>query len=153
MSVFTDALENRLMELGLKYEPALPGKCEAYYRHVMEANRHLNLTRIPARRKPPSSTSDGIVRDGLLKHDRVGCVIVDVGKGAAFPAYRSKLFPSGYPINAMDASCKKTDFIRRTLADWVWTAEVLSARAENAAHPPCVPNFDLAVSRLPTPRL
>lgn len=147
MSLFTDTLESRLAELGLPYEPSLPGKCAEYYAHVVEANRHLNLTRITGEAEAAvQHFADAMALAALLDIPE-GCSMIDIGTGAGFPGVPLKLLRPDIKMTLMDASGKKTDFIRRTLAHMGIEAEVLCARAEEAARTPLRGHFDFAVSR------
>ena len=73
--------------------------------------------------------------------------MIDIGTGAGFPGVPLKLLRPDIKMTLMDASGKKTDFIRRTLAHMGIEAEVLCARAEEAARTPLRGHFDDAVSR------
>jgi 16S rRNA (guanine527-N7)-methyltransferase len=147
MSLFTDTLESRLAALGLPYEPSLPGKCAEYYAHVVEANRHLNLTRITGEAEAAVQHFADAMALAALLHMPTGCRIVDIGTGAGFPGVPLKLLRPDIRMTLMDASGKKTDFIRQTLARMGIEAEVLCARAEEAARTPLRGHFDIAVSR------
>jgi 16S rRNA (guanine527-N7)-methyltransferase len=147
MSLFTNALENRLNEIGLAYEPSLPGKCETYYQHVVEANRHLNLTRITGEEEAAVQHFADAMELAAWQSIPAGCRMVDIGTGAGFPGVPLKLLRPEIQITLMDASGKKTDFIRQTLSSMNIDAEVLCARAEEAARTPLREHFDIAVSR------
>lgn len=147
MSVFTDSLENRLSELGIPYDAALPGKCEAYYRHVVAVNRHLNLTRITGEEEAAvQHFADAMLLARFLDIPEDGRV-VDVGTGAGFPGVPLELLRPDIRITLMDASGKKTDFIRETLSHMGIDADVMCARAEEAARTSLRASFDVAVSR------
>ncbi len=147
MSLFTDTLENRLNELSIKYDASLPGKCEAYYRHVAEANRHLNLTRITGEGEAAvQHFADAMLLTRFCDIPS-GCLMVDVGTGAGFPGVPLALLRPDIHVTLMDASGKKTDFIRAALSDMGVAADVLCARAEEAARTPLRESFDIAVSR------
>ncbi len=147
MSLFSDTLENRLNESGIKYEPTLPGKCDAYYRHVLEANRHLNLTRITGEAEAAVQHFADAMLLACLCDIPTGCRVIDVGTGAGFPGVPLALLRPDIHVTLMDASGKKTDFIRTALSDMNVPADVLCARAEEAAHTPLRESFDIAVSR------
>ena len=147
MRLFTDTLENRLNELNINYDASLPGKCEAYYRHVAEANRHLNLTRITGEEEAAvQHFADAML---LVRFCDIpsGCRVIDVGTGAGFPGVPLALLRPDVHVTLMDASGKKTDFIRIALTEMGVSADVLCARAEEAARTPLRESFDIAVSR------
>ena len=147
MSLFTDALESRLAELGLPHEPSLPGKCESYFAQVVAANQHLNLTRITGEAEAAiQHFADAMALAAWLKMP-AGCRVVDIGTGAGFPGVPLKLLRPDIQMTLMDASGKKTDFIRQTLSGINIDAQVLCARAEEAARTPLRNSFDVAVSR------
>lgn len=147
MSLFTDALESRLSELNISYDPSLPGKCDAYYRHVVDANRHFNLTRIT--REEDAAVQHFADAMLLTRFCDIpsGCRIIDVGTGAGFPGVPLALLRPDIHVTLMDASGKKTDFIRTALAEMGVAADVLCARAEEAARTPLRESFDIVVSR------
>lgn len=151
MSLFTDTLENRLTESGIRYDASLPGKCEAYYRHVVEANKRLNLTRITGEAEAAVQHFADALLLARFYDIPSGCRIVDVGTGAGFPGVPLALLRPDVHVTLMDASGKKTDFIRSALADMSVCADVLCARAEEAAQPPLRESFDIAVSRAVAP--
>ena len=147
MSLFTDTLINRLNEMGLPFEPALPGKCEMYYQYVVEANRHLNLTRITGEEEAAIQHFADAMALTLWQSIPANCLMVDIGSGAGFPGVPLKLLRPDIQITLMDASGKKMDFVRQTLKDMNVGAEVSCARAEEAARTPLREHFDIAVSR------
>ena len=147
MSLFTDTLESRLKELGIPYAPALPNQCAEYYAHVVEANRHLNLTRITGEAEAAVQHFADAMALAAWFRLPAGCRVVDIGTGAGFPGVPLKLLRPDIRITLIDASGKKTDFIRRTLAHMGIEAEVLCARAEEAARTALRESFDVAVSR------
>ena len=148
MSLFTDTLENRLKELNINYDDAsLPGKCETYFRHVAEVNRHLNLTRITGEAEAAVQHFADAMQLASIYDIPSGCRVIDVGTGAGFPGVPLALLRPDIRVTLMDASGKKTDFIRAALTDMGVSADVLCARAEEAARTPLREGFDIAVSR------
>jgi 16S rRNA (guanine527-N7)-methyltransferase len=147
MSQFTEVLESHLALLGLPYEPSLPGKCEMYYLQVMEANRHLNLTRITGEAEAAvQHFADAMALVSWLKLPS-GCSVLDIGTGAGFPGVPLKLLKPDIHLTLMDASGKKMDFVRQTLKDMNVDADVLCTRAEEAARTSLREHFDIVVSR------
>ena len=147
MSLFTDTLEERLQELNINYDGSLPEKCEAYYRHVAEVNRHLNLTRITGEEEAAVQHFADAMLLASVYDIPSGCRVIDVGTGAGFPGVPLALLRPDIHITMMDASGKKTDFIRTALSDMGIAADALCARAEEAARTPLRESFDIAVSR------
>jgi 16S rRNA (guanine527-N7)-methyltransferase len=147
MSLFTDTLNNRLAEMDIAYETDLPEQCEAYFRHVTIANKQLNLTRITGEAEAADQHFADAMRLTRCFQMPAGCRVVDVGTGAGFPGVPLKLLRPDIRLTLMDASGKKTDFIRQTLDEMGVDADVLCARAEEAARTPLRGSFDIALSR------
>jgi len=81
-----------------------------------------------------------------------GARVIDVGTGAGFPGVPLKLLRPDISLTLLDASQKKTDFIRRAVDELGIDAAVLTARAEEAAHLPALrEHFDVALSRAMAP--
>ena len=151
MSLFTDTLGSRLAEMGIVYETDLLAQCEAYFRYVGIANRQLNLTRITGESEAAEQHFTDAMWLTRCYQMPAGCRVVDVGTGAGFPGVPLKLLRPDIHLTLMDASGKKTDFIRQTLDEMGVDANVLCARAEEAARTPLRGSFDLAVSRALAP--
>lgn len=147
MSLFTETLEVRLTDMSISYAPELPGKCEDYYRRVAEANRHLNLTRITGEAEAAVQHFADAMLLATVCDIPSGCRLLDVGTGAGFPGVPLALLRPDTQVTLMDASGKKMDFVRTALADMGVTAEVLCARAEEAALTPLRDSFNIVVSR------
>ncbi len=151
MSLFADTLGSRLAAMGIAYAPSLPGQCEAYYRHVTQANKQLNLTRITGEAEAAVQHFADAMRLTCFYPLPADCHMIDVGTGAGFPGVPLKLLRPDIRLTLMDASGKKTDFIRRALDEMGVGADVLCTRAEEAARTPLRGCFDLAVSRALAP--
>jgi 16S rRNA (guanine527-N7)-methyltransferase len=120
-------------------------RCAAYYEHVVEANKHQNLTRIT----DEAQAADQHFADAMVLCRAYnlpeGCRVIDIGTGAGFPGVPLKLIRPDIDMSLLDASGKKTDFIRQALADMNVSANVICGRAEEMADKR--ESFDVAVSR------
>ncbi|MCR4398441.1 MAG: 16S rRNA (guanine(527)-N(7))-methyltransferase RsmG [Firmicutes bacterium] len=84
-----------------------------------------------------------------LKAIPAGCrSIVDVGSGAGFPGIPLAVALPGVRVTLIEATGKKTDFLRRVVDGMGLGAAVLWARAETAGrHPDLRERFDVVVAR------
>jgi 16S rRNA (guanine527-N7)-methyltransferase len=97
---------------------------------VLEANRSFNLTGA----KSASELAPHIL-DSLTVVPYVGEDLVDVGSGAGLPAIPVAI-AAGVPITLVETTRKKADFLANVLAELALSGEVVSERAETAAHDP-----------------
>jgi len=147
MTLFEKTLAQRLDGLGLKYDETVIEQCAAYYEHVVEANKHQNLTRITDEAQAAEQHfADGMALCRAMELPE-GCRVIDIGTGAGFPGVPIKLLRKDIDMTLLDASGKKTDFISHTLADMNVQAEVICGRAEELARGGMRESFDVAVSR------
>lgn len=147
MNLFSDTLCRALDDAGIGYTKEQIAQCDAYYRLVADTNRHTNLTRI-------TGEADAALRHfahaaALLHHATLpgGARVIDIGTGAGFPGMPLKILRPDIDMTLLDASGKKTDFIRRAADTLDIDVTVLCARAEDAAKTDLREQFDAAVSR------
>ncbi len=147
MSLFSDTLSHALDKLGVGYTKDQIAQCEAYYRLVTDTNRHTNLTRIT---DDADAAQRHFAEAAALVHFATlpqGSRVIDIGTGAGFPGIPLKILRPDINMTLLDASGKKTDFIRRAAETLGIDAHVLCARAEDAARTDLREQFDVAVLR------
>ncbi len=147
MSLFDDTLKTALTDAGIPADKALITRCHTYYTHVVRANEQLNLTRITDESQAAvQHFADAMRLVRFLELPR-GCRVIDAGTGAGFPGVPIKLLRSDIDLTLLDASGKKTDFVRSALESMGVDAHVLCARAEELARGELRESFDLVLSR------
>lgn len=147
MSLFDNTLKTALTDAGIPADKTLIARCHAYYTHVVRANEQLNLTRITDGSQAAIQHFADAMRLVRFLGLPQGCRVIDVGTGAGFPGVPIKLLRSDIDLTLLDASGKKTDFIRGALESMGVDAHVLCARAEELARTELRENFDVALSR------
>ena len=125
---------------------------ERYHALLLEANRRMNLTRVP---EDPREAAD---------RNYLDCVAplaggfppvetaVDVGSGAGFPGIPLSIMLPRVRFTLIDALGKRVDFLRSVIDALGLNAVALHLRAEDAARRDDLrENFDLAVARAVAP--
>lgn len=147
MSLFTDTLLSSLEDSGLVISAGQLAKCEQYYQLVIKANEQLNLTRI----RGEAQAAQQHFADAMLLFAAAdlpqGSSVIDIGTGAGFPGVPLLILRPDMRLTLLDASVKKTDFVRGALETLGLEANVVCGRAEELAHTPQRGHFDMAVSR------
>ena len=121
-----DAVAGLLAAAGV--EPSIVAPLATYAQLVLEANRSFNLT--------GAKTPDAFVPhllDSLSAAPYAGRTLVDVGSGAGLPAIPLAI-ATGVPVTLVEASAKKARFLESALSALGLRGEVVTARAEAAAH-------------------
>ncbi len=151
MTLFKKTLAEKLDKLGLQYDEAVLDGCAAYYEHVVEANKHLNLTRITGEAQAAEQHfADAMALCAALELPQ-GCRVIDIGTGAGFPGVPLKLLRPDIDLTLLDAAGKKTDFIKSALGQMNVQAEVICGRAEELSRGSLRESFDIAASRAVAP--
>ncbi len=151
MTLFKKILAEKLDVLKLKYDDAVIDHCAAYYELVVEANKYQNLTRITDEAQAAEQHfADAMALCAALELPQ-GCRVIDLGSGAGFPGVPLKLLRPDIDMTLLDASNKKTDFIKSALAKVDVRADVICGRAEELGRGPMRERFDVAVSRAVAP--
>lgn len=144
--------------LGIELEPAQQAAFQSYYMLLEQRGRLMNLTAVrgweDVREElflrslrilavPGTALSDAVDRQGE------GVRLVDVGSGAGIPGLVLKCALPKLEVTLIEATRKKTDFLRATVAGLgLEGTEVVNARAEEAAHIPVLRGaFDVVVAR------
>ena len=137
--------------IGLELSPQQEEQFARYARVMIEANTRVNLTAIT---EPDavqtlhfldSLTVAGALSEATLSDGRV----LDVGSGAGFPGVPLKLVFPGIRLELLEATGKKTAFLRELLAELeLPDVAVHTGRAEDLAHDPSLRGaFDAVVAR------
>lgn len=151
MTLFKETLSETLSSLGLEYNETVIEQCAAYYEYVVEANKLQNLTRITDEAQAAEQHfANAMVLCRALELPK-GCRLIDIGTGAGFPGVPLKLLREDIDMTLLDASKKKTDFIKNALADMNVQATVICGRAEELARGSMRESFDVIVSRAVAP--
>ncbi|HEY1653817.1 MAG TPA: 16S rRNA (guanine(527)-N(7))-methyltransferase RsmG [Candidatus Tumulicola sp.] len=122
----SDALRELLAAAGI--EARLGDALACYGALVLETNRSFNLTGAKTVDEIAAHLIDSLSVLPWIEND-----LVDVGSGAGFPAIPIAI-ASGIPIVAIESTRKKATFLERVLARFDLKGEVVSQRAETAAH-------------------
>jgi 16S rRNA (guanine527-N7)-methyltransferase len=115
---------------GVPLEAHIAERVAAYGAMLLEANRRTNLT--------GAKTSEALLAhllDSLTLAPFVADPLADVGSGGGLPAIPLAI-ATGVGITLIEATAKKARFLEETLRRLEIAGEVLSARAEVAAHDP-----------------
>ncbi len=147
MILFKKTLAQKLESIGLKLNETVLDRCAAYYGHVLEANKHQNLTRITDEAQAAEQHfADAMALCRVIELP-IGCRIIDMGTGAGFPGVPLKFLRGDIDLTLLDASGKKTEFIKNALADMNVQAHVICGRAEELGRQNLRESFDMVVSR------
>lgn len=151
MSTFDETLKAALTEAGIPCDASLVARCHTYFDHVVRVNQQLNLTRITDEALFAVQHFADAMRFTRFFDIPHGCRVIDVGTGAGFPGVPLKLLRSDIDLTLLDASGKKTDFVRDTLAAMGVEAQVVCGRAEEFARTAARERYNLALSRAVAP--
>jgi len=146
MSIFTDTLSGALTAADIKHDTKQLQRCEAYFRLVEEANKRTNLTRITDEADAATRHFADAIYLLSMADLPSGCRVIDIGTGAGFPGMPLALFRPDLDMTLLDASGKKTDFLRTAVETMGIDVTVLCARAEDAVAD-LRESFDAVISR------
>jgi 16S rRNA (guanine527-N7)-methyltransferase len=147
MSAFEETLRAALGEAGIPHDDALIARCRAYFDIVVKVNEQLNLTRITDEEQAARQHfADAMIVTKYLDLPP-DCRVIDVGTGAGFPGVPLKLLRPDIDMTLLDASGKKTDFVRSALESLGVFAQVVCGRAEELARTEMRERFDVVLSR------
>ncbi len=145
MSIITSVLEGCGVDAG---------KCVSFERFAQmlrEANAQFNLTRITddegmARAHFADSLAPSLL--GLLAEN---ASVIDVGTGAGFPSIPLAIARPDLKITAVEASEKKTGFVRKVSDELGLDITCICGRAEELSRTELRESFDICVSRAVAP--
>ncbi len=135
-----------LMRHGIQKEKA--EKMQAYADAVLETNRMFNLTRITS----PKDMAEAHFLDALVPVDAgyitSGEEVLDIGTGAGFPGVPIAIYEETIHMTLLDASVKKTEFVKNATAALEIPVRVVCARAEEVARlPEYFQRYDVVLAR------
>lgn len=151
MTLFKTTLAEKLKALGLFYDETVIDRCADYYALVVDANKRQNLTRITDEAQAAEQHFADAMALCAAAELPQGCCVIDIGTGAGFPGVPLKLLRSDIEMTLLDASGKKTDFIKGALGELNVQAQVICGRAEELSRVPMRESFDFVVSRAVAP--
>lgn len=127
---------------------------EAYHALLTQANRRMNLTRVP---EDPAAAVDRNYLDSLALLT-VPCLhsaqaVIDVGSGAGLPGIPLSIMLPKTRFVLLDSQLKRVAFLQSVIGQLGLNARAVQARAEEAASPsfPYREAFDVAVARAVAP--
>lgn len=122
--------EHTLARFGLSASPDEEARLDAFAGLVLQKNEVMNLTNLTA----PDDVAQKHLADSLLLLQAEGLPdagrVLDVGTGAGFPAVPLAVMRPGWSVTALDATCKKVDFLEEVRAALGVPAACLHGRAE-----------------------
>jgi 16S rRNA (guanine527-N7)-methyltransferase len=139
-------LRDGFRELGLTLTEEALARFIAYYEHLDQRNKVMNLTAITG--EEDTARLHFLDCAALLKAaDFSGARVVDVGTGAGFPGLPLKIVSPDISLTLLDSQKKRVDFLVETCEKLGFGDVVcIHARAEEA-HAEMRETFDIAVSR------
>ena len=147
-----DIMRRGASDMGIAMTDAQAEQFEKYHALLIEANRKMNLTRVPedARESADRNYLDSIapLSHPLPRASRA----VDVGSGAGFPGIPMSIMLPGTRFTLMDSLDKRVAFLQSVIDALGLNAEAVHLRAEEAGRlPEYREGFDLAVARAVAP--
>ncbi len=120
----------------------------AYYEMLIEWNQKMNLTAITE----PEEVALKHMIDSLFVYDKKwfkeGASVIDVGTGAGFPGVPLLIYQPHLKVTLLDSLRKRLRFLNEALGKCGCSAQLVHARAEDAAHQASHrQQYDVAVSR------
>jgi 16S rRNA (guanine527-N7)-methyltransferase len=131
MDELANALVERASVLGLSVATDVARKMIRHAELVYEANRALNLTRIPWADAIPLHILDSLCGMSSMREAPEG-VWADLGSGAGYPGIPLCLMAQRH-VDLLESSGKKADFLESVVADVRLDITVRRCRAEEAA--------------------
>ncbi|MDL2234952.1 16S rRNA (guanine(527)-N(7))-methyltransferase RsmG [Christensenellaceae bacterium OttesenSCG-928-L17] len=134
--------------------PALTGAQHAmllrYYALIVEGNKRVNLTAITdAAEVVDKHFCDSLLAEAYIEHN-ARCI--DIGTGAGFPGVPLLIARPDIHMTLLDSLQKRVRFLEETLGELGLLANVVHARAEDAAKMPAHrEQYDIALSRAVAP--
>ncbi|MCL2088248.1 MAG: 16S rRNA (guanine(527)-N(7))-methyltransferase RsmG [Oscillospiraceae bacterium] len=130
----TEYLYNKSQEFGLPLTKEQLSRFDSFAAMMTEYNKHTNITRIT----DPCEIAVKHILDSLavFKYADIpaGSSLLDVGSGAGFPSVPIAIYRPDISVSLLESNGKKTLFLQSALQNLSLSAEVICARAEEAAH-------------------
>ena len=144
-----DLIVNGARAMGIELTGEMAERFAAYHALLVEANKTMNLTRVP---DDPAEAVDRNYLDslaplavpGLLNGVKTLC---DVGAGAGFPGIPLAIARPDIRITLMDSLGKRVNFLNDVIEKLNLNAEAVHIRAEEAAKGEYRDHFDAVTAR------
>ncbi len=147
MGVIADIVADLCQKDGIEIDTVALGRLEKYAEMLVEKNKVMNLTAITE----PEEIAVKHFYDSLmpLKHIelKAGDKVIDVGTGAGFPGLVLKIARPEIELTLLDSLNKRLVFLQEVLDELGLSANVVHARAEEAARGDMRESFDFAFAR------
>jgi 16S rRNA (guanine527-N7)-methyltransferase len=132
---------------GLTLDEAQQAKLRQYLEHLYEANRTMNLTRVPPEQAVGRHLIDSMCLLGVHAPPE-GARALDIGAGGGLPGIPLAIARPDVHFTLLDSHGKTVQFLRTTCELLRLNAEAVQARAEEWAHRPSArEQFDFVVAR------
>ncbi|MDO4355067.1 MAG: 16S rRNA (guanine(527)-N(7))-methyltransferase RsmG [Clostridia bacterium] len=147
---FQDHLIDSAAQMGISISPAQAQQFEAYHRMLVEANKVMNLTRVP---DDEAEAIDRNYLDSIAPLAIPGMMdgvkrMVDVGTGAGFPGIPLAILCPSVKVILLDSLKKRLAFLDSVIEELHLNAVTVHARAEDGARKPHLrEGFDLCTAR------
>ena len=138
--------------LGIEMSEAQAAQFAQYHGLLTEANKHMNLTRVPEdlRESADRNYLDSI--SVLAQSLPEAASAVDVGSGAGFPGIPLSIMLPDTRFTLVDSLAKRVEFLQSVIDALGLNAVAVHLRAEDAGRDPALrERFDLAVARAVAP--
>ncbi len=118
LTAFDTALTTALARWGITIDAGRLDRLRAHFQAVVDANRTMNLTRItePVEAALKHYADSLAVLTWIENRSIAVRTVLDVGTGAGFPAVPLAVMRPDWSVTAIDATAKKIDFLRRSVA-------------------------------------
>ncbi|MBR4443037.1 MAG: 16S rRNA (guanine(527)-N(7))-methyltransferase RsmG [Clostridia bacterium] len=144
---------NGARAMGIELPDGAAEQFAQYHDMLVEANRIMNLTRVP---DDPAEAVDRNYLDSLAPLTVPGLLdgvktLCDVGSGAGFPGIPLSIARPDIRVTLMDSLGKRVDFLNNVIERLRLNAEAVHLRAEEAARGVYRDLFDAATARAVAP--
>ncbi len=118
LTAFDTALTTALARWGMTIDPGRLDHLRAHFQAVLKTNRTMNLTRITGSSEAAvKHYADSLAVLTWVENRNIAVrTVLDVGTGAGLPAVPLAVMRPDWAVTAIDATAKKIDFLRRTVA-------------------------------------
>jgi len=151
MNLSSDKLREGAKYLGLELSPIQGDQFCTYYSHLVEANKHFNLTSIVEWEDVQTRhfLDSMSVSMALPARTLMTGSVADIGTGAGFPGVPLKIAFPGIKLCLIESVIKKAGFLRHIVEVLKLNdVEVYDQRAETLAHQPGLrESFDAVLCR------
>ncbi len=147
MGVIADIVLDLCQKDGIVLDAAAGDRLEKYAEMLIEKNKVMNLTAITQ----PEEVALKHFYDSLIPLKQIdipmGAKVIDVGTGAGFPGMVLKIARPDIELTLLDSLNKRLVFLQEVLDELGLSANIIHARAEEAARGELRESFDFAFAR------